>query len=138
MQVLRIREFFFFLKKIVLCIYWKELLFALSKYLPNFSYFWSSLSSNIQYCYRLAHVLSFVKTNHVSLTLTLDYLTPIFQRTVENQKNEGSCTYQMFHRNKEDKNCHDEVLVLNTQKGDAKNTKCANEPDYEGIVITSS
>ena len=44
----------------------------------------------------------------------------------------------MSHRNKEDKNCHDEVLVLNTQKGDAKNTKCANEPDYEGIVITSS
>ena len=65
-------------------------------------------------------------------------MTPIFQRTVENQKNEGSCTYQMFQRNNEDKNCHDEILVLNAQKGDEKNTKCANEPEYEGIVITSS
>ena len=73
------------------------------------------------------------------MTLTLDYLTPIFQRTVENQKNEGSCTCQRLQRNNKDKNCHDEILVLNTQKkGDEENTKCANEPEYEGIVITSS
>ena len=82
--------------------------------------------------------MSFVSTNHVSLTLTLDYLKPIVQRTVGNQKNEGSCIYQMLQRNNEDKNCHDEILVLNTQKGDEKNTKCANEPEYEGIAITSN
>lgn len=44
----------------------------------------------------------------------------------------------MSQRNNEDKNCHDEILVLNAQKGDEKNTKCANETEYEGIVITSS
>ena len=44
----------------------------------------------------------------------------------------------MLQRNNEDKNCHDEILVLNTQKGDEKNTKCANEPEYEGIAITSN
>ena len=45
----------------------------------------------------------------------------------------------MLQRNNKDKNCHDEILVLNTQKkGDEENTKCVNEPEYEGNVITSS
>ena len=53
-------------------------------------------------------------------------------------ENAGSGTYQMLQINNNGKDHRNETLVLNTEKSDEKNNKCANEPDIQGIVIAFS
>ena len=44
----------------------------------------------------------------------------------------------MLQINNKGKDHRNETLVLNTEKSDEKNNKCANEPDIQGIVIAFS